>query len=655
MSSRFRRGFAISALTALAGAMCSAAPAHAALPSPIAKAYVASADAIGSIVAVAPVPVSTYPPGGTTTQVSLTAGPFVNSSTLTAITAGDPVAGTSSASATVQTINADFGTAVGSLGLTGVRSSCNATPTGATGSGVIASGSVAFDGLPGIALQANAAPNTVVNVPSLGQVTLNEQSTDANGVITVNAVHLKLLPAFGGANVIVGHVECGGAAPAPTITKAAEEDSFVEGQTLHYKFEVTNHGTEPLTDIAVTDNGPGSPTVTCPTDTLAPGESVECTATYTATAADVEAGEITDTGTVTGTLPGGETVTGTSEELTIPLRALSITKSAIDADFQAPGETVHYTYTVTNNGQAPLVDVTVTDLTAGVKVSGCGTNQLSPGESTTCQATYTTTAADVEAKQINDQGKVTATTSGGETVTATSNTVTTPLAALTVVKSAAQDQFTEAGQTLEYTYTVTNSGQQPLTGISVVDTGPGSPTVTCPKDTLAPGESVECTASYTTTDADVAAGKVVNEATVSGTTPSGAELTASSNGVTVPFSGLGIHGSVKESRFTGRGQKLHFTFVITNSGDEPLSSIAVTLSAPGSPKVKCPETTLQPGESITCKATYTTTRDDVEAGKVTVTATVTGTLPDGSTVTATSNPLTVKYSCHHKNRGGCKA
>ncbi|MGW0766111.1 choice-of-anchor P family protein [Streptomyces sp. NPDC002676] len=625
-------------------------PAHAALPSPVAHAYVASSDAIGSIVAVAPVPVSDYPPGGTTTQVGLNAGPFLTSATLTAITAGNPATGTSSASATVQTIDANFGP-IGSLGLTGVRSSCSATPSGATGSGVIASGRAQVDSLPPVALQANAAPNTVVNLVGLGTLTLNEQVTDADGVITVNAVHLKLLPQFNAADVIVGHVQCGGAAPAPTITKTAQEDSFVLGQTLHYAFTVRNNGTEPLTNLQVTDNGPGSPTVSCPAGPLVPGATVQCTATYTATAADVAAGRIVDAGTVTATLPGGGVVTATSSRLVVPLRALSITKKATDANFEAPGETVHYTYTVTNTGQAQLHDVTVTDLTPGVDVSGCGTNQLAPGESTTCQATYTTTAADVEAGTITDRGRASATTPGGATVTATSNSVTTPLAALTVVTAADRAQFTGAGQAIHYTYTVTNNGEQTVTGISVQDKGPGSPTVTCPDTTLNPGEATQCTADYTTTRADVARGEVVNEATVSGRTSSGRILSAESNSVTVSLVRLKAELGVSEPAFTGAGQRLHLNLRVTNIGGRPLSSLRAAI---GSLHLTCPKTTLAPGESVTCTATRTTTRADARAAKIAFVAKATGTAPDGATVTATSNKVIVfRYPpCDDHTRGG---
>lgn len=195
-------------------ALCGATPAHAALTTPQANAYVVSADAIGSIIAVMPTPNSTFAPGGTTTLAGISAGPFASSSTLTSTTSGDPTSGTSAASATVQSLTANLGALIGSLSVTGVNSNCNATPSGATGSGVIASGTITALGLLPITLQANASPNTGVNVPGIGSLVLNEQATDpTTGVLTVNALHLTLLSSLGGANVVIGHVSCGGTPP----------------------------------------------------------------------------------------------------------------------------------------------------------------------------------------------------------------------------------------------------------------------------------------------------------------------------------------------------------------------------------------------------------------------------------------------------------
>jgi len=204
----------------LGGLLCTAIPAHAALTTPQANAFVVSAGAIGNLVAVPPTPTSSYTPGGTTTTLGLAVGPFATNATLTAKTSGDPSTGDASASATVENLGVTIPGAT--IALTGINSTCNATPAGATGSGVIASGSVKLPLLPAITLKAGAGPNTGVSIPGIASIVLNQQSTDSNGVLTVNAVHITLLGGAG-ANLIIGHASCGGAPavntnPTPMIS-----------------------------------------------------------------------------------------------------------------------------------------------------------------------------------------------------------------------------------------------------------------------------------------------------------------------------------------------------------------------------------------------------------------------------------------------------
>lgn len=196
------------------GILSAAAPAYAALPAPEADAYVVSSEALAGAVAVAPTPRSTYPSGGTETLVGLDLGAFTTTSVLTAETDGNPADGTSSASAAVDKLALDLGVAQASL--TGIESTCEATPTGAEGSGLIAGGSITVLGIP-TNLQANAPANTKVSIPGVGSIVLNEQTTNADGVLSVNAVHITLLPALNGANLVIGHAECGGAEPAEAV------------------------------------------------------------------------------------------------------------------------------------------------------------------------------------------------------------------------------------------------------------------------------------------------------------------------------------------------------------------------------------------------------------------------------------------------------
>src|SRR5690606_10112352 len=74
------------------------------------------------------------------------------------------------------------------------------------------------------------------------------------------------------------------------------------------------------------------------------------------------------------------------------------------------------------------------------------------------------------------------------------------------------------GNTIEYTFTVTNTGNVTMDGITVSD-----PKITDPivlgATTLAPGESTTGTATYTVTQAEKDAGAVENLATATGTPP----------------------------------------------------------------------------------------------------------------------------------------
>src|SRR6185436_10594056 len=95
-------------------------------------------------------------------------------------------------------------------------------------------------------------------------------------------------------------------APALTVAKSATPTTFnAAGEQISYSFLVTNTGNVTLAPVSVaetafTGTGP-APTVVCPTGaaSLAPAATVTCTATYTATQADVDAGQINNTAVAT--------------------------------------------------------------------------------------------------------------------------------------------------------------------------------------------------------------------------------------------------------------------------------------------------------------------------------------------------------------------
>ncbi len=155
------------------------------------------------------------------------------------------------------------------------------------------------------------------------------------------------------------------------------------------------------------------------------------------------------------------------------------------------------------------------------------------------QATHHITLADIDAGHYANTATVTGNPPSG-TIPAATGTADVPAIQrpeLTLVKSADREEYTAPGEIINYTLTVTNTGNVTITGITVSDP---IVTVTCPGApyTLIPGASTTCTAQYTVTAADILAGSIVNTATATGSSPTTAPVNTISNTVTVVLHNL---------------------------------------------------------------------------------------------------------------------
>jgi hypothetical protein len=184
------------------------------------------------------------------------------------------------------------------------------------------------------------------------------------------------------------------------------------------------------------------------------------------------------------------------------------------------------------------------------------------------------------------------------------------------------------GSTVQWTYVVTNTGDVQLTGVSVTDNR--GVAVTCPKTTLAPSESMTCTASGTAT-----AGQYSNIGTATGMPPGGPAVTASD-----PDHYFGYTAGISIEKLTNGNDAdlppgpsvpvlypMLWTYVVTNTGNVQLTGVSVTDNR--GVAVTCPKTTLAPSESMTCTASGTAT-----AGQYSNIGTATGTPAVGTAVTA---------------------
>ena len=377
------------------------------------------------------------------------------------------------------------------------------------------------------------------------------------------------------------------AAPGISVAKTADPDTYGgPGQTITYTYVVTNSGNVPLSQITLTDSKLGA--IVCPKLSLDAGESMECTAAHVTTAADVKAGHITNAATVEGTAPDGKDVdaSDTATVTFVPAPGISLAKTADPDTYGKPGETITYTYVVTNSGNVPLSAITLTDSKLGAIV--CPATSLDAGESMECEATHATTVADLKAGHITNAATVEGTAPDGKDVDASDTATVTfvPAPGISLAKTADPDTYGVAGQTITYTYVVTNSGNVPLSGITLTDSKLGA--ITCPASHLLPGRSMECTAAHVTTAADLKAGHITNAATVKGTAPDGKDVDASDTATVtfVPAPGISLAKTAEPDTYGKPGQTITYTYVVTNSGNVPLSGITLTDSKLG--KIVCP-------------------------------------------------------------------
>src|SRR4051794_1228198 len=146
--------------------------------------------------------------------------------------------------------------------------------------------------------------------------------------------------------------------PKLTVKKSSTTASITAaGQVVPYSYLVTNTGNVTVTNISASDNK--TPSVNCPSTSLAVGASMTCTATHTATQGELDAGgNVTNIVTVTSSAP---TVTDT---LSIPVQQspkLAVKKSPTPPAIKPAGQVVPYSYLVTNTGNVTVTNISASD------------------------------------------------------------------------------------------------------------------------------------------------------------------------------------------------------------------------------------------------------------------------------------------------------
>ncbi|MFI8380502.1 Ig-like domain-containing protein, partial [Leeuwenhoekiella sp. NPDC079379] len=218
------------------------------------------------------------------------------------------------------------------------------------------------------------------------------------------------------------------------------------------------------------------------------------------------------------------------------------------------------------------------------------------------------------------------------------------------------DTFAQVGETITYTFTVTNTGNTVVSGIVIDDAFLGITGLTIDPADLSPGDVGVVTASYTITQNDIEAGFVTNSALATGKDPFDEDVTdTSDNGDetvdddgdgdptndptitnTPGLTGLSIYkfGTWNDEdgdQLPEAGETITYTFTVRNTGETAIFDIVIDdplVTVTGGP------IDLAAGaiDTDTFSAIYVITQDDIENAGVTNQAIGSGLLTNGNVI-----------------------
>jgi len=283
--------------------------------------------------------------------------------------------------------------------------------------------------------------------------------------------------------------------PSISVTKTADKSSYNVGETVNYSIQVTNDGETDLDNVTVVDS---KIDLNINIGSLGAGDIWNHDDTYPVTDSDLP-GPLMNTVEVRATPPRGEDLTesaSVSVDLQVPAEpGLTIVKEADVIEAEA-GDTVNYTITVENTGNVTLSNIAVTDTMLGLNEVIV---ELAAGASETLTGSYEVQLTDFNNETSNLVNTATASVTYEQEELAVNDDATVTLVEtfvadpeLTIAKGADVTEA-EAGDTVNYTITVENTGNVTLSNIAVTDAMLGLNEVI---NELAVGASKTLTGSY---------------------------------------------------------------------------------------------------------------------------------------------------------------
>ena len=355
------------------------------------------------------------------------------------------------------------------------------------------------------------------------------------------------------------------------------------------------------------------------------------------------------------------------------------------------GDLIKYTIIATNTGNVTLFDVEIIDSlkngngnTLDIDTSAWVNRDIAPGKEEIYTAFYQIDQDTADSGKVINTAFAKAVKPDGIAFVSLADSVTVSMTAtpsISILKKVENDGINDkmdVGETIDYTITITNTGNVTLDNITLTETlidGKGietdlrsamtlvsindATTTQTSITSLEVGDKATYNVSYTVTQPAMNSGKVTNVATVTATAPDGTTLPTESSAEIESLMGQAPAMAVTKTASPTTdnfilGDTITYTIRVENTGNVELTDVVVTdnalvdlagesLSLTDEPTYDGSGTfdgILSVGETVDFTATFTVNQQSINAGGVSNTASATAIAPDGESITEDSNTAT---------------
>ncbi len=415
------------------------------------------------------------------------------------------------------------------------------------------------------------------------------------------------------------------------------------GDKVNYLITVKNNGTVPVNNISVADKEVELKESIL---NLPVGASAEYHVSYEIKEGDIQAGKFTNTVDVVGyyekyhntqeikaTASATVNTVSAQSHLTVSKRVISTPK---DGDAYTLGEKIVYEIEVKNDGNQTLTNVSPKDeLTGKVWDSSedPGLKEMKPGDTWTGTTTYEVQEKDIIKGSVTNVAQAAGCSPDPQENVVGTGTVTVDTAKanadFTVEKKAVgndSEKFYALNEVVDYTITVTNTGNVTLTNVDVKDALTGGEANF--KD-MAPGATNSFTTQYKVTEDDIRRGEVINKVNAGAKFANGyaKNVSAEETIKTVakkPHLTISkkIESTPKNGATYALGETINYVIAAVNDGNQTLTH--VVLKDPLTDE-EWEISEIKPLESTDLiRTSHVVTADDIAKGEVVNVVTATG-------------------------------